>query len=53
MGFNTKLVLQLAQGTGIKVVEDLYNDTLGVTPETDSYIEIMKHNTTAIVTALK
>ncbi|SHN82519.1 metal ABC transporter substrate-binding protein [Desulfitobacterium chlororespirans] len=53
VGFNTKLVLQLAQETGIKVVEDLYNDTLGVTPETDSYIEIMKHNTTAIVTALK
>lgn len=53
VGFNTKLVLQLAQETGIKVVEDLYNDTLGVTPETDSYIGIMKHNTTAIVTALK
>lgn len=53
VGFNTKLILQLAQETGAKVVEDLYNDTLGTTPDTDSYIDIMKHNTTAIVSALK
>lgn len=53
VGFNTKLILQLAQETGVKVVDDLYNDTLGATPETDSYIDIMKHNTNAIVSALK
>ncbi|AGA69517.1 ABC-type metal ion transport system, periplasmic component/surface adhesin [Desulfitobacterium dichloroeliminans LMG P-21439] len=53
VGFNTKLILQLAQDTGVKVVEDLYNDTLGVTSETDSYIDIMKHNTNAFVSALK
>ncbi|WP_019850613.1 metal ABC transporter substrate-binding protein [Desulfitobacterium sp. PCE1] len=53
VGFNTKLIIQLAQEAGIKMVDDLYNDTLGVTPETDSYIEIMKHNTKAIVSALE
>ncbi|WP_341547676.1 metal ABC transporter substrate-binding protein [Desulfitobacterium sp. THU1] len=53
VGFNNKLILQLAQDTGIKVVDDLYPDTLGVSPDTDSYIGIMKHNTNAFVSALK
>jgi len=53
VGFNPKLLYQLAQETNVQVVEDLYNDTLGVTPDTDSYIEMMQHNTKAIVSALK
>ncbi|MGE4272682.1 MAG: metal ABC transporter substrate-binding protein [Desulfitobacterium sp.] len=53
VGFNNKLILKLAQDTGIKVVDDLYPDTLGVSPDTDSYIGIMKHNTNAFVSALK
>lgn len=53
VGFNTKLVQHLATEAGVKIVGDLYNDTLGNTPETDSYIDIMKHNTNAFVTALK
>lgn len=53
VGFNPKLILQLANETGVKVVDDLYDDTLGNTPETDSYINIMTYNTNALVSALK
>lgn len=53
VGFNPKLIHQLANDSGIKVVDDLYDDTLGITPETDSYIKVMKYNTKALVSALK
>lgn len=52
-GFNSKIVEQLAQDSGAKFVDDLYDDTLGDTPETDSYIEVMKMNTEAIVSGLR
>lgn len=53
VGFNPKLMHQLANETGVKVVDDLYDDTLGNTPETNSYINVMKYNTNALVSALK
>lgn len=53
VGFNPKLINQLANETGVKVVDDLYDDTLGNTPETDSYINVMRYNTKALVSALK
>ena len=53
VGFNPKLIHQLANETGVKVVDNLYDDTLGNTPETDTYIEVMKHNTNALVSALR
>lgn len=52
-GFNPKLVQQLASETGVKFVDNLYDDTLGNTPETNSYIAIMKFDTNTIVSALK
>ena len=52
-GFNPKLVQQLAHDTGIKFAQDLYDDTLGNTPETNSYIGMMKKNTSKMVEVLR
>lgn len=52
-GFNPKLTQQLAAETGVKLVENLYDGTLGDTPETNSYIGMMKFDTKAIAAALK
>lgn len=53
VGFNTKIVQQLVNETKVNIIQDLYSDTLGPTPDTDSYIEIMKHNTLRIVEGLR
>jgi manganese/iron transport system substrate-binding protein len=53
VGFNSKLIHQLANDSGVKVVDDLYDDTLGETSETDSYIKVMQYNTKALVSALQ
>jgi ABC-type metal ion transport system, periplasmic component/surface adhesin len=52
-GFNPKLAQQLASETGVKFIDSLHDDTLGDTPDTNSYVAIMKSNTNAIVSALK
>ncbi|MDP4126772.1 MAG: metal ABC transporter substrate-binding protein [Bacillota bacterium] len=52
-GFNPKLAQQLASETGVKFIDSLHDDTLGDTPDTNSYIGIMKSNTNSIVSALK
>ena len=53
-GANPQLARQVAQETGIKVVTDLYTHSITETggPAPD-YIAMMKHNTMAIVNALK
>ncbi|NMA69878.1 MAG: zinc ABC transporter substrate-binding protein [Desulfitobacterium sp.] len=52
VGFNTKIVQQIANETNANIIHDLYSDTLGSTPHTDSYIDIMKYNTLRIVEGL-
>ncbi|WP_236006233.1 metal ABC transporter substrate-binding protein [Paradesulfitobacterium ferrireducens] len=52
-GFNPKQVKQLAVDAGIKLTENLYDDTLGATPETDTYLGMMRANTIKIVEALR
>ncbi|AFM41999.1 ABC-type metal ion transport system, periplasmic component/surface adhesin [Desulfosporosinus acidiphilus SJ4] len=52
-GFNPKLAQQLASETGVKFIDNLHDDTLGDTPDSNSYIAMMKSNTAAIVSALK
>ncbi|MGC7872358.1 metal ABC transporter substrate-binding protein [Desulfosporosinus sp. SYSU MS00001] len=52
-GFNPKLAQQLASETGVKFINNLHDDTLGDTPDSNSYIAMMKTNTTVIVSALK
>jgi manganese/iron transport system substrate-binding protein len=50
--FSPKLAKQLAEGAGITTVTDLYDDSLGSTPELSSYEGMMRHNVDAIVQAL-
>jgi manganese/iron transport system substrate-binding protein len=51
--FSPKLAKQLAEGAGIKTVTDLYDDSLGTTPELSTYEGLMHHDVDTIVEALK
>ena len=51
--FNPKVMEVLAKEVGVKVVTNLYNDSLSDGPEANSYIALMRHNVTQIVNALK
>ena len=51
--FNPKAMEVLARDTGVKVVTNLYNDSLSTGPEANSYMALMKHNVSQIVNALK
>jgi ABC-type Zn uptake system ZnuABC Zn-binding protein ZnuA len=51
---NPKLAQQIAREAGVHVVTDLYGDTLGPAgSDGDTYIKMMRHNTTLIVSALR
>jgi len=51
--FNPKAMEVLASDTGVRVITNLYNDTLSTGPEANTYIAMMKHDVTQIVKALK
>lgn len=51
--FNPKAMEVLARDAGIRVVTNLYNDSLSAGPEANTYIALMKHNVGEIVNALK
>jgi ABC-type Zn uptake system ZnuABC Zn-binding protein ZnuA len=51
--FNPKAMEVLASDTGVRVITNLYNDTLSTGPEANTYIAMMKHDVTEIVNALK
>jgi ABC-type Zn uptake system ZnuABC Zn-binding protein ZnuA len=50
---NTVLANQVAQETGVKVVNDLYLESLTDGAPAGTYIDMMKHNVSRIVEALK
>ncbi len=50
---NPQLAKQIAEETGVMVVEDLYLETLTKGAPADTYINMMKHNVSRIVEALK
>ena len=50
---NPQLAKQIADETGVKVVEDLYLETLTKGAPAPTYIDMMKHNVNRIVEALK
>lgn len=50
---NPDLADQIAEETGVKVVHDLYLESLTDGAPAGTYIEMMKHNVTQIVNALK
>lgn len=51
--FSPKLAKQLADSAGIKTVTNLYDDSLGTTPDLSSYEGMMYHDVKTIVQALK
>ena len=51
--FNPKAMEVLASDTGVRVITNLYNDSLSTGPEANSYIALMRHNVTQIVKALR
>ncbi len=51
--FSPKLAQQLAQGAGITTVTDLYDDTLGTTPELSTYVGLLRYDVNRIVGALR
>lgn len=51
--FNPKALEILARDAGVRVVTNLYNDSLSTGPEADTYIAMMKHDVTEIVKALR
>lgn len=50
---NPSLARQIAEETGVKVVTDLHLESLTDGPPATTYIDMMKHNVTQIVGALK
>ena len=50
---NPALAQQIADETGVKVIEDLHLESLTDGPPAGTYIDMMKHNVTRIVNALK
>ena len=50
---NPALAQQIADETGVKVIEDLHLESLTDGPPAATYIDMMKHNVTQIVVALK
>ena len=50
---NPAFAQQIADETGVKVIEDLHLESLTDGPPAATYIDMMKHNVTQIVVALK
>jgi ABC-type Zn uptake system ZnuABC Zn-binding protein ZnuA len=51
--FNPKAMEILAGETGVRVITNLYDDTLSTGPEANTYIAMMKYDVTQIVNALR
>ncbi|HZV76445.1 MAG TPA: metal ABC transporter substrate-binding protein [Candidatus Babeliales bacterium] len=51
--YSPKLLYSIAQGAGIKVVENLYDDSVGTDPRVANYIAMLNYDTGVIVQTLK
>jgi manganese/iron transport system substrate-binding protein len=51
--YSPKILQSIAQGAGVKVVEDLYDDSVGTNPHVADYISMLQYDTDVIVQALK
>lgn len=51
--YSPKILQSIAQGAGVKVVEDLYDDSIGTNPRVANYTAMMQYDTDVIVEALK
>jgi zinc/manganese transport system substrate-binding protein len=51
--FSPKMLEVLAKDAGVKIVTNLYDDSLSSGPPADTYINMLRHDVTQIVNALK
>jgi len=51
--FNPKMLEVLARDAGVKVVTNLYDGSLSSGPPADTYVNMLRHNVTQMVNALK
>jgi ABC-type Zn uptake system ZnuABC Zn-binding protein ZnuA len=51
--FNPKILETLGRDAGVKVVTNLYDGSLSAGPPADTYLNLMRHNTTQMVSALR
>lgn len=51
--YSPKVLYSIAQGAGIKVVENLYDDSVGTDPRVANYIAMLTYDTDVIVKTLK
>ena len=51
--YSPKLAQSLARSAGIKIVSDLYDDSIGLDARVHDYLSMLRYDTDTIVTALK
>jgi manganese/iron transport system substrate-binding protein len=51
--YSPKILQSIAQGAGVSIVEDLYDDSVGTNPHVADYISMLQYDTNIIVQALK
>jgi ABC-type Zn uptake system ZnuABC Zn-binding protein ZnuA len=51
--YSPKILYSIAQGAGVHVVENLYDDSLGTDPRVNNYISMLTYDTNVIVASLK
>lgn len=51
--YSPKILYTIAQGAGIKVVENLYDDSVGTDPRVGDYISMLTYDTQVIVQTLR
>src|SRR5579863_7718563 len=51
--YSPKLLYAIAQGAGVHVVENLYDDSIGTDPRVSNYISMLEYDTSIIVNSLK
>jgi manganese/iron transport system substrate-binding protein len=51
--YSPKLLSTIAQGAGIKVIENLYDDSVGTDPRVANYIDMLTYDTNVIVRSLR
>ncbi len=51
--YSPKLLSSIAQGAGVGIVENLYDDSIGTDPRVRDYISMLEYDTNIIVNALK
>ncbi|MGH7737225.1 MAG: metal ABC transporter substrate-binding protein [Candidatus Tyrphobacter sp.] len=51
--YSPKLAQALAHDAGIRIVENLYDDSIGTTPEVSNYIAMLRYDTAEIVRSMR